>query len=110
MKRISKTLPLAALVAAGMLAGCTTTGTGVGDSRVPGMSATFSWRAQGARTGQMTAQLSNGANYTGTFLGRLGPGRPVSRLARRLGWPVGRRLGRLGLLGPVAGFHDALFG
>ena len=67
MTRISQTLPLAALVAAGMLAGCTTTGTGVGDSRVPGMSATFSWRAQGARTGQMTAQLSNGANYTGTF-------------------------------------------
>lgn len=60
-------LPLVALVAAGALAGCTTTGTGVGDSGASGLTATFSWKAQGSRTGEMTAQLSSGQNYAGTF-------------------------------------------
>ncbi|WP_298668488.1 hypothetical protein [uncultured Sphingomonas sp.] len=69
MTTVSKfpVLPLVALIAAGALAGCTTTGTGVGDSGASGLTATFSWKAQGARTGEMMAQLSNGQNYTGTF-------------------------------------------
>ena len=61
------TLPLIALVAAGALAGCTTTGTGVGDSNASGLTATFAWKSQGARSGEMTAQLSSGQSYAGTF-------------------------------------------
>lgn len=62
---VGRTVAAAALLA--VTAGCTTTGTGIGDSSAPGMSATFTWRAQGARTGEMTAALANGSQYSGSF-------------------------------------------
>ncbi|UVO50707.1 hypothetical protein M0208_09310 [Sphingomonas sp. SUN019] len=34
---------------------------------MPGDAASFTWTAQGARTGTMTAMLGNGASYTGPF-------------------------------------------
>lgn len=62
---VGRTLAAVALLA--VTAGCTTTGTGIGDSSAPGMSATFSWKEQGARTGEMTAALANGSQYSGSF-------------------------------------------
>jgi len=90
-------LPLVALAAAGALAGCATTGTGVGDSSASGLSATFTWKAQGPRTGEMSAQLATGRSYSGTFfqitqetrvdeLGPLWAGWGPYRGFRRGGW------------------------
>ena len=61
----ARAIAAATLLAA--TAGCTTTGSGIGDSRSPGMSATFTWKAQGATTGEMTASLANGSHYAGRF-------------------------------------------
>lgn len=108
--------PLMALVAVCLVAGCTTTGTGVGDSDKSGLTATFSWKAQGSRSGDMTAQLSNGQTYTGTFfqitqetrvddLGPLwagwGPIGPYRGGWRRGGWGWG---GGWGYWGPSQDF------
>jgi hypothetical protein len=50
-----------------MAAACTTTGTGIGSSPGGGVSATFTWTAQSARSGTMTAMLNTGAVYRGPF-------------------------------------------
>ncbi|WP_159983193.1 hypothetical protein [Novosphingobium sp. 18050] len=57
------------ILLATFVAGCTSTGTGIGEARSAGTgpSATFTWQAQGARTGTMTAQFSDGTAYTGPF-------------------------------------------
>lgn len=57
----------ALLVGSALTAACTTMGTGVGDSRDPALATTFSWTAQGSRSGVMTATLANGSSYTGPF-------------------------------------------
>lgn len=52
-----------------LVAGCTTSGTGMGEPRSVGQGpgASFTWQSQGPRTGTMTAQLTTGATYSGTF-------------------------------------------
>ena len=63
-KRISAISLAIALLAAG---GCTTTGTGTGMSRHGDIRANFSWTAQGATQGQMTATMADGRTYQGRF-------------------------------------------
>lgn len=64
LRQIARGAPLLAILLA---SACTMTGTGVGQSRVPGAAATFSWTAKDARTGTMTAVLADGRTYTGDF-------------------------------------------
>lgn len=65
---IANKLPLAApLLAALALAGCTTSGTGVGTTTSGAAAATFTWSADSSRHGTMTAVLSAGGTYTGEF-------------------------------------------
>jgi len=48
-----------------MATACTTMGTGVGETRGGGPGVSFSWKAEGARSGEMTAAIAGGATYTG---------------------------------------------
>lgn len=50
-----------------LVAGCTTTGVGVGSSPSGAVSATFTWIADSPRGGTMTALLSTGESYRGPF-------------------------------------------
>jgi hypothetical protein len=58
---------LAAVLVAVLAAGCTTTGVGMGSSRTGTVTAQFTWKQEGARSGQMTASLSTGQVYVGPF-------------------------------------------
>jgi hypothetical protein len=49
------------------LAGCTTTGVGMGVARNGPLHAVFTWTADSATRGTMTAALSNGQTYGGPF-------------------------------------------
>lgn len=49
------------------IAGCTTTGSGIGVARGGSTTATFVWKSSGVRSGTMTANLSTGATYAGPF-------------------------------------------
>jgi hypothetical protein len=62
--RIGRVAPVAAVLLA---SACTMAGTGIGQSPVPGATATFSWSAQGPRTGTMTAMLADGRRFDGSF-------------------------------------------
>src|SRR5262245_36487280 len=59
------TLRLVALAAIGLIAGCTSTGTGLGTMRGADTHANFSWKSTDDRTGTLTAQLSNGKQLSG---------------------------------------------
>ncbi|MBF5092425.1 hypothetical protein F1640_21265 [Novosphingobium sp. NBM11] len=50
-----------------VIAGCTTTGSGIGVARSGTTTATFVWKSSGARSGIMTAKLSTGVTYAGPF-------------------------------------------
>lgn len=66
--RISASFRHAATALTALLASaCTMTGTGIGNSRVAGASAMFSWSARGPQTGTMTAVLADGRSYAGPF-------------------------------------------
>jgi hypothetical protein len=56
-----------ATVAALLVAGCTTTGTGVGSTRNNDVSATFSWQSSDDRTGTLNAAVSTGEAYSGKY-------------------------------------------
>lgn len=58
---------LGLLGAIGTLAACTTMGTGVGHERGGDVKANFSWTSTDDRTGTLTANLSNGENFSGPF-------------------------------------------
>jgi hypothetical protein len=66
---LTRTLRLLSVISlAGMTAACApTSGSGTGFSRRGGLHADLSWTAQDSRSGSMTAQLSNGQVYQGTF-------------------------------------------
>lgn len=65
-KQILRAIPLA--LAVGLMAGCATSGTGMGNLRGGGdMSANFTWASTGDRTGTMTASLSTGKTFSGQF-------------------------------------------
>ncbi|MEJ1963111.1 MAG: hypothetical protein WDO56_16780 [Gammaproteobacteria bacterium] len=53
--------------AALLAAACTTMGTGTGETRGGGPGVTFSWTAEDAVKGQMTATFDNGGAYNGKF-------------------------------------------
>jgi hypothetical protein len=63
----ASTLSLGAVLVAAALAGCTTSGVGVGQSVSGNVTATFTWKAETASRGTMTASLSDGSVYTGPF-------------------------------------------
>ncbi|MDB5459342.1 MAG: hypothetical protein JWO72_1083 [Caulobacteraceae bacterium] len=48
-------------------AGCTSTGTGAGESPNGAVSASFTWMSSDPRTGEMTAMLSSGQTYQGAY-------------------------------------------
>jgi hypothetical protein len=55
------------IVLASGLAACTTMGTGIGSTNEGDIRAVLTWESRGDRTGTMTAMLSNGDTYTGTY-------------------------------------------
>jgi hypothetical protein len=57
----------AASLAAIAIAGCTTTGVGMGQSTTGNVGATFTWTENGGTRGNMVAQLSNGEIFQGPF-------------------------------------------
>ena len=64
----TKTLrAVAVLSAAGAMAACTTTGTGVGNARTGDTRANFAWTSTNDRTGTLTANLSTNDTFTGQF-------------------------------------------
>jgi hypothetical protein len=63
----SKFRMISLLGAIGALAACTTMGSGVGQERGGDVKADFSWKSTDDRTGTITANLSNGENFSGPF-------------------------------------------
>jgi hypothetical protein len=57
----------AASLAAIAAAGCTTMGTGTGQSTTGNVDATFAWTETGGTRGTMVANLSNGQTFQGSF-------------------------------------------
>jgi len=111
-------MPSSSAVIAALLTGaCTTTGIGTGigtgSSRIPEITATFTWSAQGPRTGTMMATLADGRQYSGTFFQITSETRVEELGPLWAGWPAmyGRRFycGSW-LLGSERSVHHPLFG
>ncbi len=102
MRTFSISLPRLSLLPAALtlalLPGCTTTGTGVGNSRAPGASAVFQWTAQSARSGTMTADLADGRRFSGRFFQITRETRVDELAPLWVGWrgPFGPRMRRGG--------------
>lgn len=58
---------MAVLAGAALTAACTTMGTGTGQTRGGGPKVVFSWTAEDAVKGQMTATLDTGDTYSGSL-------------------------------------------
>jgi hypothetical protein len=82
-------------VAALLGAACTTMGTGLGETRGGGPGVRFSWTAQDAVKGQMTATFDSGESYTGTLFQITDDTRADDIGPLWSGWG-GRRGGRFG--------------
>src|SRR5262245_11356517 len=68
---------------------CTTMGTAIGTTRSGDVRAILSWRSSNDRTGTMTAMLSNGEVYTGTYFQITGETRVDTLGTLWPGWDVG---------------------
>src|SRR5262245_15278479 len=85
---------VAALVAPGLVAGCANTGSGLGTMRGADTHANFSWASTDDRTGTLTAQLSNGQQYSGKFFQVTQDTRVENLAPLWYGWPSGWPGGR----------------
>lgn len=57
----------ALMLVLGAVAGCATTGTGLGNARTGDVSAHFAWESSDDRTGKLTADLSTGDVFSGQY-------------------------------------------
>ncbi len=67
---MSRSIPapiILALATSLLVAGCTTTGSGVATSRAGAPQGTFHWTSDDGVRGSITAELMNGQTYTGIF-------------------------------------------
>src|SRR5262245_4168581 len=78
---------LAALAALGVVAGCANTGTGLGSMRGADTHANFAWTSTDDRAGTLTAQLSNGKQYSGKFFQVTQDTRVENLAPLWYGWP-----------------------
>jgi hypothetical protein len=86
----------AVALAALWVGACATMGTGVGETRGGGPGVNFSWKAQDAVKGQMTATLSTGEAFTGPLFQITSDTRVDDIGPLWAGWGRGRRWGGLG--------------
>jgi hypothetical protein len=90
------------LLAVGLTACAATMGSGVGSTPSGVERATFLWRSSGASTGQMTATLSNGEAFTGSYFQITRETRVDTLGPLWTGW--GPRFGPWGYWGPTDQF------